>query len=74
MLPAILGSLLVIAVDTSVRLAIVLTLTAMLLIVARLRHAVPISVLLLTGFAIAALLHPPIASAPPPVPPSHHGS
>jgi hypothetical protein len=74
MLPAILGSLVVVTADTSPRLAIVLTLTAVLLIIARLRHAVTISALLLAGFAAAAMLHAAAVTVAPPQPPSHHGA
>jgi hypothetical protein len=74
MLPATLGSLVVVATDTSPRLAIVLALAAVLLITARTRHAVTISALLLGGFAAAVLLHATAVSVPAPKPPSHHGS
>ena len=74
MVPAMLGSLAIVALDTTPRLAAVLALAAGLLILARLRHALTISTLLLATFAAAALLHAAAITIPASDPPSHHGA
>lgn len=65
LIPVLCGCVAVIAAQVNVRLAALLTATAVLLLATRMRRAVTVATLLLCAFAAVALMHVPQLTTPP---------